>query len=409
MVGAVSRSRFVIVLGAVVFATSGCAWLARSSEPRAGLQTSGLLSSEGISASGRYALFSGDPYTYLTVPLSTNGQALLRDNTTKTTEIVSVATDGTVANAPSGGSGISDDGRYVAFSSAASNLAAGDTDGNTDAFIRDRTNHTTTLVSLNNDGSQITDLNANACAMSGDGNVVVLCLRSPGVAVPPAVSELAVRNLRTGTTLVLPHLHDAPNSSSARLSGDGSLVAYGDITVNPNTIWLGIARTDTGALVRDLGSASLAIGNSSDVHLSADGTTYALTEGQNEYNSLLSTGTVTVGRVDGSTPPVVHHYRWAAQARLSRDGSVLAVEILLASGLQVLAIDRGADPPLVVSADTTGTKIVAADGDIQLSADGKWVAFVSNQTQTLLGGAAPDGSSYDVYTRSVAQKLDPPS
>jgi hypothetical protein len=43
--------------------------------------------------------------------------------------------------------GISSDGRYVAFGSAATNLAAGATNGYTQILVHDRTEHTTTLVS----------------------------------------------------------------------------------------------------------------------------------------------------------------------------------------------------------------------------------------------------------------------
>src|SRR5688500_1247421 len=51
---------------------------------------------------------------------------------------VSVSTDGVGANGVSGAPAISGDGRYVAFASAATNLVAGDTNGLTDIFLRDR-------------------------------------------------------------------------------------------------------------------------------------------------------------------------------------------------------------------------------------------------------------------------------
>ena len=406
MAGNHHRTRLLAALVALCLATSGCAWLARSSVPRDPGLTVGPASLAGISESGRYTLFGGDLSDYVDVPFNPVRQALLRDNILRTTEVVSISTTGERANAFAVPVAMSDDARYITFRSAASNLAPGDGDGLTDVFVRDRTAGTTTLVSVNDDESPITDLDAHAYAMSGDGNVVAFHLQSPGIAVPPAVSEIAVRNLRTGTTRLLPHLHDAPSSSIVHLSGDGSLVAYGDVTTNPNTVWLGIARTDTGTLIRDLGSAATGIGNAFDVQLSADGNRYALVDGRHQYDAT-STGTVTVGRVDGSTPSTVHHYRWAAEAVLNRDGSVLGVEILLANGMRVLAVDRGAEPPLVVSADSTGTKPVAVDGGIDLSADGKWVAFVSNANETL-GGHAGD-TAYAVYTRSVAPSLSPPS
>jgi hypothetical protein len=57
-----------------------------------------------------------------------------------TTSLVSVSSTGTPGNAASygpNGSMMSADGRYVAFSSVASNLVPGDTNGTVDVFVRD--------------------------------------------------------------------------------------------------------------------------------------------------------------------------------------------------------------------------------------------------------------------------------
>src|SRR5688572_18182080 len=51
---------------------------------------------------------------------------------------VSVASNGSLADADSDGASISADGRYVAFSSAASNLVPNDTNNSRDIFVRDR-------------------------------------------------------------------------------------------------------------------------------------------------------------------------------------------------------------------------------------------------------------------------------
>jgi hypothetical protein len=66
---------------------------------------------------------------------------------------VSVASDGTQANGRSQGAVFSGDGRFVAFSSAADNLVAGDTNGAADVFIRDLAGHTTTRASVGTDGT----------------------------------------------------------------------------------------------------------------------------------------------------------------------------------------------------------------------------------------------------------------
>jgi hypothetical protein len=53
---------------------------------------------------------------------------------------VSVTTSGLQANGESADPSISADGRFVAFSSDATNLVPGDTDLTTDVFVRDRCN-----------------------------------------------------------------------------------------------------------------------------------------------------------------------------------------------------------------------------------------------------------------------------
>src|SRR5438876_957024 len=68
------------------------------------------------------------------------------------TERVSVASDGTLGNHDSSFASISGDGRFVAFSSLASNLVAGDSNGVQDVFVRDRVTGTTERVSVGLNG-----------------------------------------------------------------------------------------------------------------------------------------------------------------------------------------------------------------------------------------------------------------
>jgi hypothetical protein len=187
-------------------------------------------------------------------------------------------------------------------------------------------------------------------------------------------------------------------------------VAFGDAFLNggPATIWSGVADTTTGAVLADLGSATLEFSDAGavDLDISGDGTAWALTESHGRFTAT-PTGVVTVGRVDSTAPAVVHTYRWIRSARLSNDGSVLAVLGFMSPTPEVVAIDRGADPPIVVSTDTVAQHVAPVYSQFDLSSDGKWVTFVTNANEAL-GGAAGD-TAYAVYTRSVAQALTPPS
>ena len=91
-----------------------------------------------ISAHGRYVAFFS--YASNLVAGDTNGatDVFVRDRKTQVTRRVSVGAGGAQANSESFDPAISADGRYVAFYSEASNLVAGDTNDSTDVFVRDR-------------------------------------------------------------------------------------------------------------------------------------------------------------------------------------------------------------------------------------------------------------------------------
>src|SRR5205085_11211334 len=80
-----------------------------------------------------------------------------RDLRVHTTSLTSRTPPGPSGNSSSFTPSISAGGRFVAFASSASNLVAHDTNGFTDVFVRDRKRHTTRLVSLSSSGQQGND------------------------------------------------------------------------------------------------------------------------------------------------------------------------------------------------------------------------------------------------------------
>ena len=70
-----------------------------------------------------------------------------------TTERVSLSAVGEQGNGDSYNPAISADGRYIAFTSSASNLTAGDGNADLDIFVRDRVAHTTVLASVGPHGT----------------------------------------------------------------------------------------------------------------------------------------------------------------------------------------------------------------------------------------------------------------
>jgi len=101
-----------------------------------GAEVSDFSRSPSITANGRFVAFESNATDY--VPNDTNGQqdVFLHDRRTATTRRVSVRAGGGQGNHASYEAGLSGDGRWVAFTSQASNLVSSDTNGAPDIFVR---------------------------------------------------------------------------------------------------------------------------------------------------------------------------------------------------------------------------------------------------------------------------------
>ena len=124
-----------------------------------------------ISANGRFVAFTSGSFDM--VPGDTNGlrDVFIRDVDTGTTRRASLASNGDQATGWSNTLALSDDGQKVAFVSAANNLVQSDTNGKEDVFVHDVAPGVTTRVSIGSDGRQANDDIENG-DLSGDGRFV---------------------------------------------------------------------------------------------------------------------------------------------------------------------------------------------------------------------------------------------
>ena len=123
------------------------------------------------STDGRYVVFTSDATNLVAGDTNGFSDVFVRDRATLTTICVSRASgaNGTIGDSQSMNGVISSDGRYVAFESDADNLVSVDTNQFRDIFVRDLLNNTTTLVTNWNDDSVSPVLSDAA----GDGTFVV--------------------------------------------------------------------------------------------------------------------------------------------------------------------------------------------------------------------------------------------
>jgi Tol biopolymer transport system component len=192
-----------------------------------------------ISTNGQYALFESSASDL--VPGDTNkiSDVFVRDLVNGTTLLVTTGTNGGAANGISRGSVMTPDGRYVAFTSAASNLVPGDTNSIPDVFVRDLQAGITTLASP---GARSTNLSSvlsgsESPDLTPDGRYVAFLSTATNL-VPGVQSsgEVYVRDLVAGTTrLVSVNAHTAVQSAMGTtnaisynqvISADGRFVTY---------------------------------------------------------------------------------------------------------------------------------------------------------------------------------------
>jgi Tol biopolymer transport system component len=211
----------------------------------------------GISADGRYVAFYSDATDL--VEGDTNNfcdsdndgvyednctDVFVHDRQTGDTTRVSVSSDGTQGNGSSWWISISGDGRYVAFTSYASNLVTGDTnnfcdydndsiydDNCTDIFVHDRETGETTLVSVASDGAQA-NYSSSAPSISGDGRYVTFGSFASNLVESDTngVRDIFIHDRQTGQTERVSVGSDGSQanylSRDACISGDGHHVSF---------------------------------------------------------------------------------------------------------------------------------------------------------------------------------------
>ncbi|MFJ9842486.1 TolB family protein [Kitasatospora sp. NPDC101155] len=151
-----ARTGFVLVAAVVAGAAMPAAEArppkgdtARVSEGTKGKQLNGLSNTLGLSADGRSALFSSAATNLLPVDGTPNAsEVYVRDLRNGHIERVSVADDGAQLNAPTSDASISGDGRYVAFTTTATNVVPGQAKHQSDVFVRDRWTGRTELITF---------------------------------------------------------------------------------------------------------------------------------------------------------------------------------------------------------------------------------------------------------------------
>jgi Tol biopolymer transport system component len=144
----------------------------RLSMSSAGVQANDESDDPRISGDGRFVVFESNATNL--VPGDVNGtwDVFIRNLAARRTKLVSVNSAELRGNGASLDAGISAAGRYVVFSSGSTNLVGADTNGSNDIFVRDRRGGTTRRVSLTVGGAESNGPNSTP-SISSNGRFVV--------------------------------------------------------------------------------------------------------------------------------------------------------------------------------------------------------------------------------------------
>ena len=193
-----------------------------------------------ISADGRFIAFTSDADNLVPGDTNATQDVFVHDRQTGTTERVSVSSNGDEGNSFSGDISqisISADGRFVAFASLASNLVPGDTNNEYDIFVHDRQTGETERVSVSSFGVEAEDFNWWP-SISGDGRFVAFSSDATNL-VPGDMNvkrDVFVHDRETGATervSVSSSGEEATNrSKNPYISGSGRFVAFSSDAVN---------------------------------------------------------------------------------------------------------------------------------------------------------------------------------
>ena len=204
------KSIFALGLGCLGF-FSNCA-LGQIADPPAAVTTPALLGSSGgagsyapvFSADGRFLVFISSANNLVTNDDNARWlDVFVRDLTDNTTTLVSVNSSGL-----GGGNGnsynptISSNGQFIAFESAASNLAGNDANGASDIFVRDLVSKTTVLVSVNSGGTASGSDASRHPVISPDGRYVGFEGLAPNLVANSSIGQknVFVRDMQMGIT-----------------------------------------------------------------------------------------------------------------------------------------------------------------------------------------------------------------
>lgn len=210
----------------------------RVSSSQSGVQANGTSGNPTLSGDGQLVSFHSSATNLISDDTNDASDVFVKNLQTGEVGLVSSSSTDAQGNAASyayGYSSISDDGRFVAFMSYASNLVSGDTNNEEDLFVKDLVTGNVQRVTTTESSGQVSNPNAISATISADGRFVVFESYSSEFVVGDTngKTDVFVKDLLTGTISRANRPADGSESVGsafdARISGDGRYVVFRSI------------------------------------------------------------------------------------------------------------------------------------------------------------------------------------
>jgi len=330
-----------------------------------------LLFGSSVSTNGRYIAFASDANNLVANDTNDCRDVFVRDLLLGTNILVSADTSGFAAANISTDPSINGDGRFVAFSSHATNIVANDTTNEWNVFLRDMQAGTTVLVSVNTNGG-FGNGDSFSPTVSRDGRYVLFYSEAQNLAAGSfgsGVENLFLRDEQSGTTYALTTSTSASITPSASMTPDGRFVAYTG----------SVAGIGTKLFVWDSAFASIIYTNNSTsmVSISPDGQRLAYLTPYPQTPLSLNVADLSINS------------NWVVSAgtflshpglRFSADGQFLVYATSTAGTQNVYLYDIHAGTNILVSRNSSG------DSDSpDITPDGRFVAYRSFASNNIVG------------------------
>ena len=389
-----------------------------------------------LSGNGRFVAFESDANNLVLNDQNGKRDIFVFDRDDMSFDRVSIDSMGVAADDSSQRLAISENGRWVAFSSQATNLVTGDTNGRRDIFVHDRITGDTERVSIGTgESGPEGDLDSSACDISDDGRFVVFATSATTFSGfdTNGVADIYVRDrllhLTTRVSLKTGGAQGDAGSSDPRISGDGRYITFSSDATNlvdgdiqgEEDVFLHDRMENTTIRISENAAGEGGNARNSSPEISADGGVVGFIsfadnladDDENERGDLYlyEVETRFLTRVNNDVGGAEPNNSVSGRCSFSREGRFVGISSRATNltetdengQVDVFVFDRMRERTFLISETAEGSTGNSDSQFASLSDDGKLIAFGSSSSNLIPGdlngvtdifvAAVPDNSA----------------